>query len=131
MTMKTLGLIFTRNNMTFAKGDPRINRNGRPREEDKGVRPTQRSQRDKELLMLLRKIRPHVAESINSAASIMRNDKAADASRLKACTILMDNYRRLVLDLYDGEDEESAEEIQQQNVPVFSLRVIDGDEQGD
>jgi len=46
-------------------------------------------------------------------------------SQLKAATILLDNYRRLVLDLYDGEDDaEAGVEIQQNNAPVFSLRVV-------
>ena len=80
--------------------------------------------------MLLRKIKPHIAEAIMQAASIMKNEKAADQNKLKAATILLDNYRRLTLDLYDVENQEDeGTEIQQQNAPVFSLRMIDGNEQ--
>lgn len=113
----------------FRGGDAAINRNGRP----KGIKskqPTNRELRERELLMLLRKIKPHVAESVMQAAKIMKNPEASHANILKSCTVLMDAYRRLTLDLYDGtEDEEEATAvIQQDNSPVFSLRMINNEE---
>lgn len=103
--------------------DPRINVAGRkPRAPDE--KPTNRELRERELLMLLRKIKPHVAEAIMQAAKIMKNADAAHQNQLKAATILLDNYRRLTLDLYEGEEEVEAPEIQAQNKPVFSLKVI-------
>lgn len=104
--------------------DPKINREGRPIKEST-KKPTNRELKERELLMLLRKIRPHVADSIMAAAKIMKNEEAAHQNTLKACTILIDAYRKLTLDLYDGEaPDEEGTEIQEQNKPVFSLKVI-------
>lgn len=104
--------------------DPAINRVGRPPKTE--GKPTNRDLKERELLMLLRKIRPHVADSIYEAAKIMKNEQAADQNKLKACTIILDAYRKLTLDLYDGEDAADLEgqEIQEQNKPVFSLKMI-------
>ena len=108
--------------------DPNINREGRPVRGDK--KPTKRELRERELLMLLRKIRPHVADSIYQASKIMKNDQAADQNRLKACTILLDAYRKLTLDLYDSDAlDEEGQEIQEQNQNTFSLKMISGDKE--
>lgn len=105
------------------------NPKGRPKKSESfGDTLTNRQLKERELLMLLRKIKPHVAEAIMSAAKIMKDSSASHQSQLKAATVLLDHYRRLTLDLYDGSDpDEEGEEIQQQNAPVFSLRVLDSD----
>lgn len=114
----------------FRGGDHNINRAGRPKR-DPDAPPknaTKRELKDRELLMLLRKIKPHVSEAIMTASKIMGDEKAPEQHRLKAATILLDNYRKLVLDTYmDGADDDEGEEIQQQNAPVFSLRVIESE----
>ena len=102
------------------------NRAGRPTAAEKVKKFTKRELRERELLMVLRKIRPHVADSIIAAAAIMKNKDAQDSNKLKAATILLDNYRRLILDLYDGEDPEGeGTEVQQENRPLFSLKVVE------
>jgi hypothetical protein len=99
---------------------------GRPKKPHVLDKPTNRDLKERELVMLLRKIKPHIAEAIVQAASIMKNSEASHQNQLKAATILLDNYRRLTLDMYDGEDvaEDEGTEVQQNNAPVFSLRVI-------
>ena len=98
---------------------------------------TNRQLKERELLMLLRKIKPAVAEAIATATRIMKNPEAGANQQLRAATILLDNYRRLTLDLYDSaEPDAEGQEIQQVNAPVFSLKVIgqedsDGEEQQD
>jgi hypothetical protein len=111
--------------MTFAKGQSG-NPNGRPKKESIFDKPTNRELKERELVMLLRKIKPHVAEAIMQAASIMRNNEASHQNQLKAATILLDNYRRLTLDMYDGEEQadEVGTEVQQNNAAIFSLKVV-------
>ncbi len=114
--------------MAFVKGQSG-NPNGRPRKDSITDKPTNRELKERELVMLLRKIKPHVAEAIMQAAAIMKNQEASHQNQLKAATILLDNYRRLTLDMYDGEDtaDEAGVEVQQQNAPVFSLKVVNED----
>lgn len=111
--------------MTFKKGESG-NLKGRPKKESIFDKPTNRELKERELVMLLRKVKPHVAEAIIQAANIMKNNEASHQNQLKAATILLDNYRRLVLDVYDGEEvaEKEGTEIQQHNAPVFSLKVV-------
>lgn len=117
----------------FRGGDANINRSGRP----KGIKSktaTNRELRERELLMLLRKIKPHVAEAVMQSAKILKAPDVSHMNSLKAANLLLDFYRKLTLDLYNGEDdeEEATAVIQEQNPPsgaVFSLRMIGGDEE--
>lgn len=111
--------------MTFKAGQSG-NPNGRPKNQSLLDKPTNRSLKERELITLLRKIKPQIADAIITAAAIMKNDEASHQNQLKAATILLDNYRRLVLDVYDGEEQADKEgtEIQQHNAPVFSLKVV-------
>ena len=111
--------------MTFKAGQSG-NPAGRPKKESIFEKPTNRELKERELVMLLRKIKPQVAEAIITAAQIMKNEEASHQNQLKAATILLDNYRRLVLDVYDGEEvaDKEGTEIQQHNAPVFSLKVV-------
>jgi len=100
--------------------DPAINKMGRIR----GVKEKSRRElKAIEMLSLVRKIKPHLSDSIMTAASIMRNKEAAHANQLKAAVILLNAYKELIGDLYDGDDEEEGQEIQP-NTPTFSLRMI-------
>jgi hypothetical protein len=114
--------------MAFEKGKSG-NPNGRPRRDSIVDKPTNRELKERELVMLLRKIKPHVAEAIVQAANIMKNQEASHQNQLKAATILLDNYRRLTLDMYDGEDQadEAGVEVQQNNAPVFSLKMVNAE----
>jgi hypothetical protein len=105
------------------------NLKGRPKSSNLLETPTNRQLKERELVMLLRKIKPHVAEAIMQAAAIMKNEEASHQNQLKAATILLDNYRRLTLDMYDGEEQadEAGTEVQQNNAAIFSLKVVNED----
>lgn len=119
-----------RGNKNWIPGGQSPNPAGRPKNSERENKPTNRELKERELLMLLRKIKPHVAEAIMSAAKIMKNEEASHQNQLKAATILLDNYRRLTLDLYDGDEdklEQEGTEVQEQNKPAFTLHVLEGD----
>lgn len=107
--------------------DKNINTQGRI----KGAkRMTNRELREREFMSLLRKLKPLVADSINTAAKIMKNAEATDQNKLKAATLLLQQYEMMVNDVYNGkyDEDEAIDEIQQPNVPMFSLKVVGGDE---
>jgi len=55
----------------------------------------------------------------------MENAEASDSNKLRASALIIQTYRDLLKDLYNGVDmEETGDEIQDTR-PVFSLRVID------
>lgn len=111
--------------------DPRINTKGNPDFGKKKYipeKPTNRFLREREFMSLLRKVKPHQADAIMTAVKIMKNNEASDANKLKGAALLISLYRELVSDVYDHNyDEEEAEPVQQDNSPVFSLKVINSD----
>lgn len=114
-------MVFKSREELGGKLDENINARGRVRAKEK---PTPREQRNSALLGLLRKFRPHVSGAIMKAVEIMQLENASDQNKLKAATIILDSYTKLVKDVYDGSDEEDVEDIQPQNTPVFSLHVL-------
>ena len=105
------------------KVDENINKLGRVKGASEMSR---RALKDRELISLLRKIKPHMAESIMTAAKIMKSDAAADANKLKASALLISVYKELLKDAYDGDEESEGTEIQS-NGPVFSLTMVKND----
>lgn len=112
--------------------DPRINTKGNPNFGKDYIKPklTNRELREREFMSLLRKLKPHVADAIMAAVKIMNNKEAAHANQLKAATILLDQYKQVMQAVYDKDyDDEGAEEIQQQQTPMFSLKVVNGSDE--
>lgn len=94
------------------------------------AKPTRRQMKDKELLSLLMKVKPHIADSIMAAANIMRNEKAQEANRLRAATILLQQYKELIDDLYNGKEEveEESDDGNFGGSAIFSLKVVNNEE---
>lgn len=122
-------MVFKRREENGGEIDPNINRDGPKKKEGK---KTRRQVRNQELIMLLRKVKPHVATAIMKAADIMKDEKATHQSQLKAAVILLDNYKGLLGDLYgkdiEDDEEKPVDEIQPK-APVFSLTVVGGNEE--
>jgi hypothetical protein len=111
----------------FIKNGPSPNPNGRP----KIAKPTARTNREirsDELMKLLRKFAPHQTKAVQTALGVMERDSAKDVDRLKASALILQTYRQLLLDVFDHRyDTEENTEIQEDNRPVFSLRVLGSD----
>lgn len=108
--------------------DPNINVNGRPAKgQEKPL--TNRQIREREFLSLLRKLKPLVAQSIATACKIMGNEEASDANRLKAATIILEEWKSSLSHAYDKNyDEAEGEEVQPagSKAPIFSLTMMSG-----
>lgn len=104
--------------------DYKINVNGRPSYK----KMTNKQIREKELLLLLRKLKPHVASAIATAVKIMSNSEATDQNKLRAATLILQQYKDTMESAYDKEyDADEGEEINQESTPVFSLKVLNDD----
>jgi hypothetical protein len=101
--------------------DSAINTKGRPREDRK---LSKRELLEKEQMAILRKLKPHLSQAIVVASKIMNDPKAAEAPRLKACTIILDNYKQLVGEVYEGGDEDGEEVQPNHPKTVFSLHML-------
>lgn len=121
-------MVFKKRSELNGEIDPNINQLGKIKPNREKSR---REIRDQSLLSLLRKVSPHLSESIMTAATIMKNKEAAHANQLKAAVILLNAYKELVNDLYTGGDEEAGGTEIQPNTPTFSLRMINDDKPED
>lgn len=108
----------------FVPGDPRINRDGRP-PIDRSKKLTKREVKNQELLSILRRIKPHLSDSIMTAAKIMKSETAMDANKLKAAVILLNAYKEIVTDVYDNDEDQDEPSKQEDQTPVFSLKIVE------
>lgn len=129
--MKEKIMVFKARSELGGKLDENINAAGRPAFPNKKL--TNRQIREREFLSLLRKLKPLVADSINTAVKIMKNTEAAHANQLKAATIILQAYKDAVEDTYDKDydAEEGTEAQPKDKAPVFSLSIVkDGNSLG-
>lgn len=110
--------------------DSRIAPGRPPKDKTAPEKVTRRSLRDRELIQLARKLKPHVALSITTAVKVMGNDEAKDGDKLRAGAFLFAQYRELISEIYEGdadsESTENPEEVQpkKDESVVFSLKMI-------
>lgn len=110
--------------------DPSINRNGRPLKGDEKT-ITRREAKDKELLSLARKLKPHLALGLKESVKILENAESADANKIRVTAFLYKTYHEILDDVYaptredEPQDEKpEVQEVQPDNRPVFSLRML-------
>ena len=109
--------------MAFVKGV-----SGNPQGRRKVIdaeKPTNRSNRTKELLLLVRKLKPIQTKAIQAAVNILDNKESSENGKLRSAALIIQTYKELLKDLYNPiYDDEESEEIQQDNKPIFSLHMI-------
>lgn len=109
--------------MAFVKGQSG-NEKGRPPKDRTKIK-TNREQRTDELMALIRKLKPLQTKAIQAAVKVIDNEEASDQNKLKSAALLISTYRGLLNEVFDYRyDNEEAEAIQENNGPVFSLRMI-------
>lgn len=116
----------------FRGGDAAINRAGRPKKDCTEEKKTNRELRSTEFMHMVRKFKPHLSKAVKAAVDILDNDKASESGKLKASALIIATYKDLISQVFDYRyDDEEAEEIQQSNATVFSLKMIGGKEDED
>ena len=110
--------------------DSAINTRGRPLKKDEKTL-TRREAKDKEMLTLARKLKPGAQVALKEALKILNNDKASESAKLKAAEIYLKYFHLTVNTLYAPsaadeipESETKVEDVQPDNRPIFSLRMI-------
>ena len=110
--------------------DSAINARGRPLKKDEKTL-TRREAKDKEMLTLARKLKPGAQVALKEALKILNNDKAGEAAKLKAAEIYLKYFHLTVDKLYQPsgadelpEDQVEVSDVQPDNRPTFSLRMI-------
>ena len=115
-------------NPAWQPGMQSPNKNGRPKVLDKEKKNNKQLRSD-EFMSLVRKFKPHMSRAVMTAVEIMENKESSEAGRLRASALLIQTYKELVAQLYDYRyDADEGEEIQQNNAPVFSLKMIGKEE---
>ena len=84
--------------MPFEKGSPHINRAGLIPGKQKF---TAKELKQKEIMSLLRKLKPLMSKSVNTAAKIIDSEDASESGKLRAATILLGLYKDLICEAYD------------------------------
>ena len=110
--------------------DSAINTRGRPLKKDEKTL-TRREAKDKEMLTLARKLKPGAQVALKEALKILNNDKASESAKLKAAEIYLKYFHLTVNTLYAPsaadeipESEMKVEDVQPDNRPVFSLKIL-------
>ena len=112
------------------KVDSRINTRGRPLKGDEKTL-TRREAKDKELLSLARKLKPHLASGLKQVVAILEDEQAAHTNKIKVTAFLYKTYHELLDDVYapsrddePKEEDTTVEDVQPQNPMLFSLKMI-------
>lgn len=116
--------------MPFEKGSPHINRKGLI---PKTHKPSAKELKQKEIMSLLRKLKPLMSKSVNTAAKIIDSEDASETGKLRAATVLLGLYKDLLKEAYDHDikAEDLVSDPQEidtsKNAPIFSLTVLKPD----
>lgn len=119
-------MVFKKKNPETGEYDPNQNISGRIEKQQK---PSARKIKERELVSLIRKLKPNLALAIATVVGTMRNEDATEAGKLKAAALMLTYYKQLVESVYDVDivpdtgDNEPPREID--SVPKFSLHMLE------
>ena len=107
-----------------------INVKGRPLKKDQKTL-TRREAKDKEMLTIARKLKPGAQVALKEALKTLNSEQASEAAKLKAAEIYL-KYFTLTMDkLYAPsaadelpEEQTKVEDVQPDNRPLFSLKML-------
>jgi hypothetical protein len=114
-------MVFKKRSELNGEIDKNINTNGRIKS-DKTM--SRRAIHERELISLMRKLKPHLTDAVNISTKVMKNDETTDGNKLKASALIMSFYKELLKDAYTGSDEEGEGTEVQPNKPMFSLTMV-------
>lgn len=114
-------------NPDWKKGQPSPNPFGRPKSIEL-PRRTNKELREREFLMLLRKLKPHQSKAVMAAVGVLDREESADANKLKASALLIGLYKDILKEAYNSAYDEAEGEAIQENTPIFSLKVLGDDD---
>ena len=114
--------------MAFQKGDPNINRHGRPNSKDlvnpKSLNGTE--YREKEFKQILRRLKPLNGKALRKLDEMIDDESTTEASRLKAIVFIMKTYQDMMDDLYKPINNSSADDVEDKEeslAPIISFKV--------
>lgn len=94
-------------------------------EETKEIESNNRRLREKQLLMLSRKLKPHVRRALDTVNELIENKDVPPAVKFQASKFMIVTNKTLTESIYaDKYDEEVIEE--KEEAPVFSLKMLPG-----
>ena len=109
----------------FNGGPGAINVNGRPKVPQLS-KLTNRQIREKELLNLCRKFKPHLTKAVKTFTDILENPDSSETNKLKAAVFITQFYKEIIKDTFDYRyDNDQGKDVQEDNKPVFSLKMIE------
>lgn len=77
---------------------------------------------------MLNRLKPGMGKAIKCAQKIIEDDESTESGKLRASALVITTYKELIKELYSEKyDDSEANELEseEENAPVFSLRVIE------
>ena len=113
--------------MAFQKGDPNINRNGRPNAKDL-VNPkslTGTEYREKEFKQILRRLKPLNNKALKVFTDMLEDEKTTEATKVKVAVFIMKTYQDMMDDLYKpvNSSAEVVDDKEETLAPIISFKV--------
>ena len=113
--------------MAFQKGDPNINRHGRPQAKDL-VNPKSRTgteHREKEFKQILRRLKPLNNKALKVFTDMLEDEKTTEATKVKVAVFIMKTYQDMMDDLYKpvNSSAEVVDDKEETLAPIISFKV--------